>query len=194
MVMSGLSAVVSAFGLPLRILAHKMLSYFPSIVQRLMVFRIFVVLLLLIWVVRWNISANAASALFRVVSLVRAFFAVLPFPHTFAQACQELNVTGDFATASYYIMCPACCVLTLKADADPRCKKTPGCQGKLMVASDTGSGAPRWVIPNFPSLNRTRTLNGLRVCCFTFEFDTMWPIVSLPVYMRGLIRAPPSTN
>ena len=48
--------------------------------------------------------------------------------------------------------------------------------------------------PNFPSLNRTRTLNGLRVCCFSFEFNTMWPIVSLPVQARGPIRASPSVS
>ena len=146
-VLNRLLTVVSALGLPLRCLANKMLSYFPSIVQRLTVVKYFVLLLLLKWAVRWNISASAASAVFRIVSVLWAFFTVTPFPHNFAQACKELNVTGDFASATYYIMCPICGALTLKDQAGARCGKTKDCRGKLMQKTDTIRGQTRWVVP-----------------------------------------------
>jgi hypothetical protein len=149
-------ACISSLCFPLRYVANKILSRFPTMVARLTGFKYFILLLMLKWVIRFNISASAASAIFRVVSCMWAFFTATPFPHNFAQACQELNVTGDFKHATYYVTCPECGGLTPIAQAadhttgalqGARCRQTPHCKGILMQKIVTANGCTRWVVP-----------------------------------------------
>ncbi len=155
-VLQAVLACVSSLGFPLRYVANKILSRFPTIVARLTGFKYFVLLLMLKWVIRFNISASAASAIFRVVSCMWTFFTATAFPHNFARACQELNVTGDFKHAAYYVTCPECGGLTPIAQAadhttgtlqGARCRQTPHCKGILMQKIVTANGRTRWVVP-----------------------------------------------